>query len=114
MFRNLAGDDMVAQLEFAAGEGFRDWEDNTMHRRPLDEQQRLADAMERLGIAAVDESELVAICQELLAANPKIVADVQGGKQQAGGSLIGQAKKRNPNADPGLVRAICRELIAKL
>ncbi|MEO1496303.1 MAG: TIM barrel protein [Planctomycetota bacterium] len=50
MFRNLAGDDMVAQLEFAAGEGFRDWEDNTMHRRPVDEQQRLAAAMERLGI----------------------------------------------------------------
>lgn len=69
-------------------------------------------AMADLGIAAVDESELIEICRELLAANPKIVADVQGGKQQAVGSLIGQAKKRNPNADPGRVRAICLELIA--
>ena len=70
-------------------------------------------AMSQLGIAAVDESELIAICKELLDANPKIVADVQGGKQQAVGSLIGQAKKKNPNADPGRVRAICLELIAK-
>lgn len=71
-------------------------------------------AMKELGIAAVDESELVTICQELLDANPKVVADVQGGKQQAVGSLIGQAKKRNPNADPGRVRAICLELIAAM
>lgn len=69
-------------------------------------------AMAELGIAAVDESELIEICRELLAANPKVVADVQGGKQQAVGSLIGQAKKRNPNADPGRVRAICLDLIA--
>ncbi|MEO1496642.1 MAG: Asp-tRNA(Asn)/Glu-tRNA(Gln) amidotransferase subunit GatB [Planctomycetota bacterium] len=70
-------------------------------------------AMDKLGIAAVDESELVTICRELLDANPKIVADVQGGKQQAVGALIGQAKKKNPNADPGRVRAICLELIAE-
>ncbi|MEO0531452.1 MAG: TIM barrel protein [Planctomycetota bacterium] len=50
LFENLAGKDHVKQLEFAASVGFRDWEDNTMHMRPLDEQQRLADAMERLGI----------------------------------------------------------------
>lgn len=70
-------------------------------------------AMTKLGIAAVDESELETICRELLEANPKVVEDVQGGKQQAIGALIGQAKKRNPNADPGRVRAICLELIAK-
>ncbi|TWT42924.1 Asp-tRNA(Asn)/Glu-tRNA(Gln) amidotransferase subunit GatB [Botrimarina hoheduenensis] len=69
-------------------------------------------AMASLGIAAVDESELIAICRTLLAANPKIVADVQAGKQQAVGALIGQAKQKNPNADPGRVRAICLELIA--
>ncbi len=71
-------------------------------------------AMEELGIAAVDESELTDLCRELLEANPKVVADVQGGKQQAVGSLIGQAKKQNPNADPGHVRAICLELIAAM
>ncbi|QDU88662.1 Aspartyl/glutamyl-tRNA(Asn/Gln) amidotransferase subunit B [Pirellulimonas nuda] len=69
-------------------------------------------AMDRLGIAAVDESALVEICRTLLAANTKIVADVLAGKQQAVGALIGQAKKQNPNADPGRVRAICLELIA--
>ena len=50
MFRHHAGEDLVAQLEFAAAEGFRDWEDNRMHQRPIEEQQKLAAAMERLGI----------------------------------------------------------------
>ncbi len=74
----------------------------------------IAAAIERLGIEQVDESALVTLCQKLLDANPKIVADVQGGKQQAVGSLIGQAKKQNPNADPGQVRKLCLELIAKM
>ena len=71
-------------------------------------------AMEKLGIAAVDESELVELCRELLSKNAKIVDDVKGGKQQAVGALIGQAKKHNPNADPSRVRAICLELIAEM
>ncbi len=69
------------------------------------------DAISALGVEQVDESELVALCQELLDANPKIVADVQSGKQQAVGALIGQAKKKNPNVDPGQVRATCLKLI---
>ena len=56
--------------------------------------------MTAIGIAAVDESELVALCEKLLAANPKTIADVQRGKTQAVGALIGQAKKLNPNVDP--------------
>ncbi len=80
----------------------------------VDEGLDIEGAMDKLGITAVDESELIEICKELLASNPKIVADVQGGKQQAVGSLIGQAKKKNPNADPARVRAICLELIASL
>ena len=67
-------------------------------------------AAEQLGIQQVDESALRSLCEELIAANPKIVADVQGGKVQAIGALIGQAKKRNPNVDPGRVREICLEL----
>ncbi|MEQ8846218.1 Asp-tRNA(Asn)/Glu-tRNA(Gln) amidotransferase subunit GatB [Botrimarina sp.] len=70
-------------------------------------------AMKSLGIEAVDESELVALCEQLLDKNPKIVADVKGGNEKAVGALIGQAKKHNPNADPGRVRAICLELIAQ-
>jgi aspartyl-tRNA(Asn)/glutamyl-tRNA(Gln) amidotransferase subunit B len=73
-----------------------------------------AAAMQALGIAQVDQSELVSLCQQLLADNPRIVADVKGGKQQAIGALIGQAKKRNPNANPAEVKRICLELIEKL
>ena len=71
-------------------------------------------ARQTLGIEQVSADALVTLCQELLAANPKIVEDVKQGKQQALGALIGQARKRNPNADPAQVRAICAELIAKM
>jgi hydroxypyruvate isomerase len=50
MFRHLAGDDPVAQLEFAAGEGFTAWEDNGMAGRSVEEQERLASAMSRLNL----------------------------------------------------------------
>jgi aspartyl-tRNA(Asn)/glutamyl-tRNA(Gln) amidotransferase subunit B len=71
----------------------------------------VADVVASLGIAAVGDEELIALCRELLAANPKIVADVQGGKEQAAAGLIGQAKKKNPNVNPGKVRQICIDLI---
>ncbi len=77
-------------------------------------QRTAPESMQALGIQKVDLSELEAICKELIAANPKIVADVKGGKQQAVGSLLGQAKKRNPNANPNDVRRICLELIEKM
>ncbi len=73
-----------------------------------------ADSMAVLGIAKVDSSELEAICREIVAANPKIVADVKSGKQQAVGALVGQAKKKNPNANPNDVRRICLEIIEKM
>ncbi|MEQ8850180.1 MAG: TIM barrel protein [Phycisphaerales bacterium] len=50
MFRHLAGDDPVAQLEFAAGEGFTAWEDNGMSGRSVEDQERIARAMRDLGI----------------------------------------------------------------
>ena len=56
----------------------------------------------------------VPVCKEIVAANPKIVADVKAGKQQAVGALVGQAKKRNPNTNPNDVRRICLELIEKM
>ena len=82
--------------------------DMVMHTRSA------SDSMAALGIAKVDSSELEAICREIVAANPKIVADVKGGKQQAVGALVGQAKKKNPNANPNDVRRICLEIIEKL
>jgi aspartyl-tRNA(Asn)/glutamyl-tRNA(Gln) amidotransferase subunit B len=59
----------------------------------------------------VDESELMALCERLVAANPRIAADVQNGKLQALGALVGQAKKSNPNVDPSRVREICLKFI---
>jgi aspartyl-tRNA(Asn)/glutamyl-tRNA(Gln) amidotransferase subunit B len=71
----------------------------------------VADVVAALGIATVSDDELITLCRELIAANPKIVADVQGGKEQAAAGLIGQAKKKNPNANPGKVRQMCLDLI---
>lgn len=45
-----AGSDPVAQLEFAAEQGFTAWEDNGMKGRPVETQRRIAGAMDRLGI----------------------------------------------------------------
>jgi hydroxypyruvate isomerase len=50
MFRNSAGEDVVDQLRFVADQGFRSLEDNDMRMRPVEEQQRIADEMERLGL----------------------------------------------------------------
>jgi aspartyl-tRNA(Asn)/glutamyl-tRNA(Gln) amidotransferase subunit B len=72
------------------------------------------DVVASMGIAAVSDDELIALCKELIAANPKIVADVQGGKDQAAAGLIGQAKKKNPNVNPGKVRQTCIDLIKAL
>ncbi len=71
-------------------------------------------AMQRLGIEKVDDSDLESLCRELLEANPKVVAQVKEGKEKAVGSLIGQAKKSNPNVDPGRVKQVCLELIAAM
>ena len=50
MFRRQAGDDLVAQLEFAAEQGFWAWEDNGMGGRSREDQARITGAMERLGM----------------------------------------------------------------
>ncbi len=67
-------------------------------------------AIRELGIEQVDESALVELCRDMLVKNPRVVADVQSGKVQAIGALIGQAKKLNPNIDPARFREICWEL----
>ncbi len=72
------------------------------------------EGMKRLGIEKVDSSELENLCRELLDRNPNVVADVKNGKEKAIGALIGQARQKNPNVNPGEVKRICLELIAKL
>jgi aspartyl-tRNA(Asn)/glutamyl-tRNA(Gln) amidotransferase subunit B len=80
-------------------------------QRMVESRCSAAQAMKELGIEQVDESAVRDLCRALLAANPHVVADVRGGKQQAVGALIGQARKQNPNANPAEVRRICLELI---
>ncbi len=82
--------------------------------RMMETGQTAAEAMRALGIAEVDESELEALCAELLAANPKVVEDVKQGKLKAAASLIGQAKKKNPNVNATRVREICLQLIEQM
>ena len=72
------------------------------------------DVIASMGITAVTQDDLVSLCKDLIAANPKIVADVKGGKEQAAGGLIGQAKKKNPNVNPAKVRQTCLELIKNM
>ncbi|MEM9407389.1 MAG: TIM barrel protein [Acidobacteriota bacterium] len=50
MFKEHAGSDLVSQLEFMKDEGFVALEDNPMATRDLNEQKRLARAMERLDL----------------------------------------------------------------
>ena len=80
-------------------------------QRVVTDSSTIAAAIEALGIKQVDESELIALCRELLAANPKIVADIRSGNEKAAGALVGQARKRNPNANPKRVQELCIELV---
>ena len=73
-----------------------------------------ADAMAALGIEKVDDSALEDLCREIVMANPKVISDVQSGNEKAVGALIGQAKQKNPNVNPGQVRQICLDIINAL
>ena len=50
MFRHHAGDDLVDQLRFMADEGFTALEDNGMAGRSVEDQERIARAMQELGM----------------------------------------------------------------
>jgi aspartyl-tRNA(Asn)/glutamyl-tRNA(Gln) amidotransferase subunit B len=69
------------------------------------------EAIAGIGIQQVDDSALEDLCRQLLQENPKIVAEVKEGKQKGIGALIGQAKRKNPNANPNRIRELCLELI---
>ncbi len=71
----------------------------------------VASAIAKLGISQVDSGEMEQLCKELLAANPDVVTKVKEGNPKALGSLVGQAKKKNPNADPRVVQDLCLKLI---
>jgi aspartyl-tRNA(Asn)/glutamyl-tRNA(Gln) amidotransferase subunit B len=64
------------------------------------------------GLAIVqDDGAIDAAIADVIARNPKPVADFKAGKQQAAGALIGQVMRAVKGADPQQVR---ERLIAKL
>lgn len=50
MFSNHAGKDVLDQIRFMADEGFTAFEDNDMANRPLEQQEKMASLMEKLGV----------------------------------------------------------------
>ncbi|EAQ81208.1 Asp-tRNA(Asn)/Glu-tRNA(Gln) amidotransferase subunit GatB [Blastopirellula marina] len=80
----------------------------------LDSGKSAPEVMKEMGIEKVDDSELENLCRELLEANPKVLADLKEGTHKAVGALIGQAKKKNPNIDPGTFRQMCIDMSAKM
>lgn len=60
-----------------------------------------------------DTSELEAIVQRVLEENPKVVADVRGGKDRAMGFLVGQVMKATRGkANPGLVNELLKKMLS--
>ena len=85
----------------------------TVFAQMLAKSQSVAEAIAALGIEKVDDSALVALCEQILAENPKVVADIQKGNDKAAGAFVGAAKKKNPNVNPARVKELCLELIAR-
>ena len=67
-----------------------------------------------MGVKKVNLTAAKDLCRQLLARFPQIVEDVQAGKQQAVGHLIGEAKKENPNINPGEFRQLCLDTINEM
>ena len=70
------------------------------------------EAIEQLGIKPVDNNELVSLCEKLIDENQDVVEQIQSGNGKAIGMLIGKARKINPNATPGLVKAMLTKMIS--
>lgn len=58
MFKDLAGEDLIDQVKFMADVGFRALEDNGMMKRTVDDQNKIADEMQkqemRMGVFVID------------------------------------------------------------
>ncbi|MGI9474825.1 MAG: Asp-tRNA(Asn)/Glu-tRNA(Gln) amidotransferase subunit GatB, partial [Rubripirellula sp.] len=107
----VAADKLGELLKRVAGGDFDNARARDVFAHLLNTGSSVEDAVQSLGIESVDSSEVETLCKELLEANPQVIEDVRGGKLQAVGSLIGQAKKKNPNANPKQVRETLLKLI---
>ncbi|MDF4201653.1 TIM barrel protein [Maribacter sp. SA7] len=50
MFKHLAGNDPIDQLNFMADQGYTAFEDNEMRKRPIEQQEKMAATMKKRGI----------------------------------------------------------------
>jgi len=50
MFRESAGENIIDQIKFASDQGFTAWEENNAMRRPVEEQTRMGETFQKLGI----------------------------------------------------------------
>ncbi len=76
--------------------------------------ERIAAIITEQGLAIVEDTGAIdTAIAEVIARNPKPVADFKAGKQQAAGALIGQVMKAVKGADPQAVRARLIEKLAE-
>ena len=78
--------------------------------------REIAALVKELGLEQVQDTGLLnAVADEVIAANPKAVADYKNGKQAAIGALMGQVMKRTKGAaNPQEAAAVLKEKLAKL
>ena len=69
--------------------------------------------VEEYGLKTVnDEGALEEVLKEVIAKNPKAIADYKGGKEKALGALVGQTMKAmKGKANPGMVNQKLREML---
>ena len=69
--------------------------------------------VEEHGLKTVnDEGALEEVLKEVIAKNPKAIADYKGGKEKALGALVGQTMKAmKGKANPGMVNKMLREML---
>ena len=82
MFRQSAGSDLVDQIQFAADQGFTAWEDNGMKTKPPETQEKIARAMEQLGMrmgvfVATGDFKNVTFAGDDQAAHDKVLRDIR-------------------------------------
>jgi Asp-tRNA(Asn)/Glu-tRNA(Gln) amidotransferase B subunit len=68
-------------------------------------------ARQYLGVADVSQADLRILIQQIITSNPLVAADIRAGNAKAIGSLIGQARNANPNANPSIIREMLHELL---
>ena len=64
----------------------------------------LGQAIKKLGIESISADEIAAIAAQLISDNPDVAQQIKDGNTKAVGSLIGKARKLNPNVNPGVVK----------